>query len=92
MEQTKSKEMSDTDWGEIQKRAASTIKLTFASDVRYKVLKESTQKEIWDKLTSIYASNSLTNRLNFKMKLYSYWTKKVIFMITLVVSISSYVI
>ena len=61
LEWTKPKEMSDTDWAQIQKRAASTIGLALAPDVRYNVLKESTPNEIWDKLASIYASKSLTN-------------------------------
>ncbi|WOG86433.1 hypothetical protein DCAR_0205637 [Daucus carota subsp. sativus] len=51
LEKTKPKEMSDTDWAKIQKRAASTIRLALAPEVRYNVLKESTPKEIWDKLT-----------------------------------------
>ena len=46
MEKTKPKVMSDTDWVKIQKRAASTIRLTLAPNVRYNVLKESTPKEI----------------------------------------------
>lgn len=71
LEKAKPKEMSDADWAKIQKRAASTIRLALAPDVRYNVLKESTPKEIWDKLASIYASKSLTNRLNLKMELYS---------------------
>ena len=71
LEKTKPKEMSDADWAKIQKRAASTIRLALAPEVRYNVLKESTPKEIWDKLANIYASKSLTNRLNLKMELYS---------------------
>ena len=71
LEKTKPKEMRDADWAKIQKRAASIIRLALAPDVRYNVLKESTPKEIWDKLANIYASKSLTNRLNLKMELYS---------------------
>ena len=39
--------------------------------MRYNLLKEATPKEIWDKLVSINASKSLTNRLNLKMELYT---------------------
>ena len=53
LEKSKPKEMSDTDWAKILKRAANTIRVALAPDLRYNVLKDSTPKEIWDKLASI---------------------------------------
>ena len=61
LKKTNPTKMSDTDCAKIQKRAASTIRMTLAPDVRYNVLKESTPKEIWKKLSSIYTSKSFTN-------------------------------
>nr|GEW38559.1 retrovirus-related Pol polyprotein from transposon TNT 1-94 [Tanacetum cinerariifolium] len=49
----------------------NTIVLALAPEIKYNVLKEKTPKDIWDKLTNIYASKSWTHRLFLKMELYS---------------------
>ncbi|GJZ43680.1 hypothetical protein Tco_0590935 [Tanacetum coccineum] len=56
-------EMKDDVWKTMQKKASSTIRLALAPEIKYSVLKEKTPKDIWDKLTNIYASKSLTHRL-----------------------------
>nr|GEY39799.1 retrovirus-related Pol polyprotein from transposon TNT 1-94 [Tanacetum cinerariifolium] len=63
--------MKDDVWKTMQKKASSTIRLALALEIKYNILKEKTPKDIWDKLTKIYASNSLTHRLFLKMELYS---------------------
>ncbi|GJV45128.1 hypothetical protein Tco_1429664 [Tanacetum coccineum] len=63
--------MKDDVWKTMQKKASSTIRLALAPEIKYSVLKEKTPKDIWDKLTNIYASKSLTHRLFLKMELYS---------------------
>lgn len=68
---TRPEKIKDDDWKTMQKKASSTIRLALAPEIKYSVLKENTPKGIWDKLASIYASKSLTNRLFLKMDLYS---------------------
>nr|GEU85534.1 retrovirus-related Pol polyprotein from transposon TNT 1-94 [Tanacetum cinerariifolium] len=63
--------MKDDVWKTMQKKASSTIRLALDPKIKYGVLKEKTPKDIWDKLTNIYASKSLTHRLFLKMELYS---------------------
>ncbi|GJR46767.1 hypothetical protein Tco_1314870 [Tanacetum coccineum] len=71
LEEKQQNEMKDDVWKMMQKKASSTIRLTLAHEIKYNVLKEKTPKDIWDKLTNIYASKSLTHRLFLKMELYS---------------------
>nr|GEV19280.1 retrovirus-related Pol polyprotein from transposon TNT 1-94 [Tanacetum cinerariifolium] len=63
--------MKDDVWKTMQKKASSTIRLALAPEIKYSVLKVKTPKDIWDKLTNIYASKSLTHRLFLKIELYS---------------------
>ncbi|GJZ92742.1 retrovirus-related pol polyprotein from transposon TNT 1-94 [Tanacetum coccineum] len=71
LEEKQPVEMKDDVWKTMQKNASSTIRLALAPEIKYSVLKEKTPKDIWDKLTNIYASKSLTHRLFLKMELYS---------------------
>ncbi|GJU39151.1 retrovirus-related pol polyprotein from transposon TNT 1-94 [Tanacetum coccineum] len=71
LEEKQPAEMKDDVWKTMQKKASSTIRLALAPEIKYSVLKEKTPKDIWDKLTNIYASKSLTHRLFLKMELYS---------------------
>nr|GEV15793.1 retrovirus-related Pol polyprotein from transposon TNT 1-94 [Tanacetum cinerariifolium] len=71
LEEKQPAEMKDDVWKMMQKKASSTIRLALALEIKYSVLKEKTPKDIWDKLTNIYASKSLTHRLFLKMELYS---------------------
>ncbi|GKE28492.1 retrovirus-related pol polyprotein from transposon TNT 1-94 [Tanacetum coccineum] len=58
LEEKKPVEMKDDVWKTMQKKASSTIRLALAPEIKYSVLKEKTPKDIWDKLTNIYASKS----------------------------------
>nr|GFC60995.1 retrovirus-related Pol polyprotein from transposon TNT 1-94 [Tanacetum cinerariifolium] len=46
-------------------------RLALYPEIKYNILKEKTSKDIWDKLTNIYASNSLMHRLFLKKELHS---------------------
>nr|GEW49223.1 retrovirus-related Pol polyprotein from transposon TNT 1-94 [Tanacetum cinerariifolium] len=71
LEEKQQNEMKDDVWKTMHKKVSSTIRLALAPEIKYSVLKEKTPKDIWDKLTIIYASKSLTRRLILKMELYS---------------------
>ncbi|GJW59733.1 retrovirus-related pol polyprotein from transposon TNT 1-94 [Tanacetum coccineum] len=66
LEEKQPAEMKDDVWKTMQKKASSTIRLALAPEIKYSVLKEKTPKDIWDKLTNIYASKSLMHRLFFE--------------------------
>jgi len=51
-------------------RAVNTIRLALSPEIKHNVLKETTQKALWEKLENIYASKSLTNHLCLNMELY----------------------
>jgi len=70
LEDEKLASINETKWTKIQRRIMSTIRLTFAPEIKHNVLKETTPKALWEKLENIYASKSLTNRLCLKMELY----------------------
>ena len=55
--------MSKEDWEKLDKRVTSTIRLCLVDSVLLNVLRESTPKELWDKLGNFYQSNSLVNKL-----------------------------
>ncbi len=71
LEEEKPVSMSEREWSRLQKKAVSTNRLALAPEIKFGVLKETTPKALWEKLESIYASKSLTNRLCLKMELYS---------------------
>jgi hypothetical protein len=62
--------MSKEDWDKLDRRARSTIRLCLADSVLLNVSGESTAKELWDKLGSLYQSKSLVNKLFLRKKLY----------------------
>jgi len=51
-------------------KAVSTIRLCLADELMYDVMDDMSTVVIWLKLESRYMSNSLTNKLNLKRKLY----------------------
>ncbi|RZB46321.1 Retrovirus-related Pol polyprotein from transposon TNT 1-94 [Glycine soja] len=67
LEDEKLASINETKWTKIQRRIMSTIRLTFAPEIKHNVLKETTPKALWEKLENIYASKSLTNRLYDKL-------------------------
>nr|KYP53542.1 Retrovirus-related Pol polyprotein from transposon TNT 1-94 [Cajanus cajan] len=70
LEDEKPSNINEREWSQIQKKAVSTIRLALTPEIKCNVLKETTPKALWEKLESIYASKSLTNRLCLKMELY----------------------
>ncbi|GKE48241.1 hypothetical protein Tco_1479499, partial [Tanacetum coccineum] len=56
----------------LMKKAYSCLILCLG-DVLRKVTKETTAAEIWTKLTSLYMTKSLANKLYLKKKLYTYY-------------------
>ncbi|XP_074378095.1 uncharacterized protein LOC141719617 [Apium graveolens] len=61
-------EVDDTKWGDMKLRAASTIRLALAPEIKYDVLEEDNPKNLWEKLTKTYHSKSLLNNLDEKLK------------------------
>jgi hypothetical protein len=57
-------------WEELDKRARSTIRLCLVDSVLLNVSRESTTKELCDKLGNLYQSKSLVNKLFLQKKLY----------------------
>ncbi|KAL8125785.1 hypothetical protein AgCh_013171 [Apium graveolens] len=50
--------------------AASTIRFALAPEIKYDVLEEDNPKNLWEKLTKTYHSNSLANKLFLKKDLF----------------------
>nr|GEV63867.1 retrovirus-related Pol polyprotein from transposon TNT 1-94 [Tanacetum cinerariifolium] len=71
LEEIQRKDMKDDVRRTMRKNASSTIRLALYPEIKYNILKEKTSKDIWDKLTNIYASNSLMHRLFLKKELHS---------------------
>ena len=63
-------EVDDRKWGDMKLRAASTIRLALAPEVKYDVLEEDNTKNLWEKLTKTYHSKSLANKLFLKKDLF----------------------
>ncbi|GJY39836.1 hypothetical protein Tco_0426200 [Tanacetum coccineum] len=66
----------DTEAGEkiaLMKNAYNTLILCLGDCVLREVTKETIVAQIWTKLTSLYMTNSLANRLYLKKKLYKYY-------------------
>ncbi|GKC64846.1 hypothetical protein Tco_1097444 [Tanacetum coccineum] len=57
----------------LMKKAYSTLILCLGDRVLREVTKETTAAGIWTKLTSLYMTKSLANRLYLKKKLYTYY-------------------
>ena len=55
------------------KKAYSTLILCLGDRVLREVTKETSDAGIWTKLTSLYMTKSLANRLYLKKKLYTYY-------------------
>jgi hypothetical protein len=63
--------MSKEDWDKLDRRARSTIRLCLADSLLLNVSRESTTKELWDKLGNLYQSKSLVKKLFLQKKLYN---------------------
>ena len=62
-EEEKPTSMSEREWSRIQKKAASTIRLALAPEIKFSVMKETMPKALLEKLESIYTLKSLMNPL-----------------------------
>jgi hypothetical protein len=62
--------MSKEYWEKLDRRARSTIRICLEYSVILNVSRESTTKELWDKLGNLYQSKSLVNKLFLQKKLY----------------------
>ncbi|GKC63641.1 hypothetical protein Tco_1096239, partial [Tanacetum coccineum] len=58
---------------DLTKKAYSTLIICLGDWVLREVTKETTAAVIWMKLTSLYMTKSLANRLYLKKKLYTYY-------------------
>ena len=70
LEKEKPANLDDAAWASKKKKAVSTIRLAIASEIKYNFLTETDPKVLLEKLQSIYASKSLTNRLCLRWELY----------------------
>lgn len=60
------------DPNQMMEKAYSTIILYLCDKALHEVAKETTAKDVWDKLEGLYMVKSLANRLFMKQKLYSF--------------------
>ena len=66
----KSEKMTDDEWGELDMKAVSTIRLLLADEIMYDVMEERSTAGIWLNQEKRYMSKSLTKKLHLKQKLY----------------------
>lgn len=62
--------MTDTEWEEMDEKAASAIRLNLSDEVIHNVLNADTAEAIWKKLESLYMGKNMTNKLYVKKQLY----------------------
>jgi hypothetical protein len=62
--------MSKEDWDKLDRRERITIRLFLAKSIFFNVSRESTTKELCNKLGNLYQSKSLVNKLFLQKKLY----------------------
>lgn len=68
--------MSDVDWQKLNRLACSTIRLCLAKPQKYAVMRETSAKELWQKLEDKYMTKSIENRLYLKKRLYRFQYKE----------------
>ena len=68
---TKPTAMLDEDWKKLDRKAKSTIWLCVSDLVLLNVSGESTAKNLWEKLGTLYQYKSLVNKLFLRKKLYN---------------------
>ncbi|GKF01256.1 hypothetical protein Tco_0028179 [Tanacetum coccineum] len=66
-------DMEASEKAALMKKAYGTLIIWLGDRVLRKVTKETTAAGIWSKLTSLYMTKSLANRLCLKKKLYTYY-------------------
>ena len=70
LEDKKPTDVENTKWEDMKLCAASTIRLALAPEIKYDVLEENNPKNLWEKLTKMYQSKSLANKLFLKKDLF----------------------
>ena len=68
---TKPTGVFDEEWKKLDQKAKSTMRLCVSHSVLLNVLGEAMLKALWDKLGTLYQSNSLVNKLFLWKKLYN---------------------
>ena len=68
----KSSNMEEKESQKINRQACSTIRLCLAKDQKYSVMRETSAKELWQKLEEKYVTKSLENRIYLKKKLFRF--------------------
>ena len=63
--------VSDEEWKKLDRKAKSTIWLCVSDLVLLNVSGEATAKDLWDKLGTLYQSESLENKMFLRKKLYN---------------------
>ncbi|GFZ19218.1 hypothetical protein Acr_27g0009570 [Actinidia rufa] len=74
--EAKPDDISEKDWAKLNRQACGTIRLCLAKDQKYFVMKETSAKELWDKLENKYMTKSVENRLYLKKKLFRFQYKQ----------------
>ncbi|GAB2293014.1 hypothetical protein Dimus_038235 [Dionaea muscipula] len=77
----KSERMSEKELAQFNCQACNTIHFYLAKDQKYFVIRETTAKELWQKLKDKYMTKSVENRLYLKKHLFCFQYKQVISMI-----------
>ncbi|KAF6167943.1 hypothetical protein GIB67_027721 [Kingdonia uniflora] len=67
----KADDNEEEDWEDLDSRATNGIRLYLAKNILANVVREKTTKGLWEKLESLYQAKSLSNRLYFKVWLYT---------------------
>ena len=64
-------QITDAEWETLDQRALATIHLCLSNSTLQEIVSVTTAKGAWDKLSELYMTKSLTNRLRLKLKLYT---------------------
>ena len=70
-DESKPRGLTDTDWEDMDVKAASTIELCLVDEMLYNDMDENSAAGLWLKLESLYMMKSLSNKLYLKKQLYS---------------------
>ena len=62
--------MIDDEWGDLDAKALSTIRLCLVDDILFKIIGETSTTSMWNKLESVYMTKSMTNIIYLKWYLY----------------------
>uniref|UniRef100_A0A5B7BZN6 Retrovirus-related Pol polyprotein from transposon TNT 1-94 n=1 Tax=Davidia involucrata TaxID=16924 RepID=A0A5B7BZN6_DAVIN len=69
-------DISEKDWIKMNRQACGTIRLCLAKDQKYFVMRETSARELWQKLENKFMTKSIKNRFYLKKKLFQFQYKK----------------